>query len=64
MPGLLDDIWRLNAPAVGDVPVGEYIDYTVMPERAKRKTAMVGLLGFLPIALAVLFVFFVLRGRK
>jgi len=66
MPGLLDDIGEFldHIPAVGDMPVGEYIDYTALPEPEKKKTATAGLLRYLPFALAALFVFFVLRGKK
>lgn len=64
MPGLLDDIGWLNAPALGDMPMGEYVDYTALPAPEKKKTATAGLLRFLPFVLAVLFIFFVLRGKK
>jgi len=46
MPGLLDDIGWLNAPALGDMPMGEYVDYTALPAPEKKKTATAGLLRF------------------
>lgn len=68
MSGLRDDIGVFfdSMPKIGDIPTGEYVDYTAMPEpeQAKKKTATVGLLSFLPFVLAGLFVFFVLRGKK
>lgn len=50
-------------PGPGDVPVGEYIDYTELPERPVSKKPSGGLLKSLPFVLVGVFLFFLLRKK-